>query len=129
VDQCPTGALRFGEEQEFADFIKDAQFINPGAQTKSRVYYQHLPKKFVAGTVYDPVEKEVIIGAQCTLKDNASGDAYSVETDNFGDFWFRGLEDGRTFTLSIKKGEKSKTIDNIVTEKDLSLGDIPMALK
>jgi hypothetical protein len=90
------------------------------------VYYQHLPKKFVAGTVYDPVEKEVIIGAQCTLKDNASGDAYSVETDNFGDFWFRGLEDGRTFTLSIKKGKKSKTIDNIVTKEDLSLGDIPM---
>jgi formate hydrogenlyase subunit 6/NADH:ubiquinone oxidoreductase subunit I len=64
VDQCPTDALRFGEEEEFADFIKDAELLNPAAGTKSRVYYKHLPKKFVAGTVYDPVEKEVIIGAQ-----------------------------------------------------------------
>ena len=91
-----------------------------------RVYYQHLPKKFVAGTVYDRRKKEVIIGATCTLKDKASGDTHTAETDNWGDFWFRGLEDDRTFTLSIEKGKKSKTIDNIVTEKDLSLGDIPM---
>jgi hypothetical protein len=72
------------------------------------------------------VEKEVIIGAKCTLKDNGSGDTFRVETDNFGDFWFRGLEDDRTFTLSIKKGQKTKTIDDIVTATDLSLGDIPM---
>ncbi|MGD9367059.1 MAG: hypothetical protein PVH87_15275, partial [Desulfobacteraceae bacterium] len=65
--------------------------------------------------------------AKCTLKDTASGDTFTVETDNFGDFWFRGLEDRRTFTLSIEKEGKVKTIDDIVTEKDLSLGDIPMA--
>ena len=35
---------------------------------KPRVYYLNLPKKFIAGTVYDPVEEEVIIGATCTLK-------------------------------------------------------------
>ena len=126
VDQCPTDALRFGEEEALADFIKDAQLINAEAQTKSRVYYKHLPKKFVAGTVYDRRKKEVIIGATCTLTDKASGDTHSAETDNFGDFWFRGLEDDRTFTLSITKGKKSKTLKNIVTEKDLSLGDIPM---
>jgi Fe-S-cluster-containing dehydrogenase component len=126
VDQCPTEALRFGEEKDFADFIKEAELINPEAGTKSRVYYKHLPKKFVAGTVYDPVEKEVIIGAKCTLRDTASGETFTAETDNFGDFWFRGLENNRTFTLSIEKDSKSKTIDHIVTEKDLSLGDIPM---
>jgi tetrathionate reductase subunit B len=34
VDQCPTDALRFGEEAEFADFIKEAELLNPGAGTK-----------------------------------------------------------------------------------------------
>jgi len=128
VDQCPTDALRFGEESEFADFIKGAELLNPGAGTKSRVYYKHLPKKFVAGTLYDPKQKEVIIGATCTLKDNQSGETFTAETDNFGDFWFRGLKDDRSFTLTMKKGQKSLVIDDIVTTMDLSLGDIPMKL-
>jgi sulfite dehydrogenase (quinone) subunit SoeB len=128
VDQCPTDALRFGEEADFKDFIAEAEMLNPGAGTKSRVYYKHLPKKFVAGTVYDPKEKEVIIGATCTLKDTASGETATATTDNFGDFWFRGLKDDRTFSLVIEKDGKAKTVDGIVTDKDLSLGDIPMNL-
>ena len=128
VDQCPTDALRFGEEDDFKDFIQDAEMINPAAGTKSRIYYKGLPRKFVAGTLYDPVEKEVIIGAKCTLKDDDSGDTYEVDTDNWGDFWFRGLKDDRTFTLTLAKDGKTKTIDSIVTDKDLSLGEIPMSL-
>ncbi len=126
VDQCPTEALRFGEEADFQEFIKEAEFLNPEAGTKSRVYYKNLPKKFVAGTVYDPVEKEVIIGATCCLKDDESGEEFTATTDNFGDFWFRKLADDRTFTLNIEKDGAKKVIENIVTDKDLSLGDIPM---
>jgi Fe-S-cluster-containing dehydrogenase component len=128
VDQCPTEALQFGEEAEFADFIKEAEFLNQGVGTKPRVYYKHLPKKFVAGTVYDPLEKEVIIGAKCTLKDEESGQRFTVETDSFGDFWFRGLGDDRTFTLTVQKGKKTLQIEGVRTDKDLSLGDIPMEL-
>jgi len=128
VDQCPTEALRFGEEEDLKDFIAGAEFINPEAGTKSRVYYKHLPKKFVAGTVYDPAEKEVIIGAKCTLTDDESGQSFTVDTDNFGDFWFRGLEDNRSFTLKLVKDGKTKSVNAISTEKDLSLGDIPMDL-
>jgi hypothetical protein len=72
------------------------------------------------------VEKEVIIGAKCTLKDRDSGETFSAETDNFGDFWFRGLADDRRFNLTIAKAGKSKVIADIVTEIDLSLGDIPL---
>ncbi|MFW5811029.1 MAG: 4Fe-4S dicluster domain-containing protein [Thermodesulfobacteriota bacterium] len=128
VDQCPTDALRFGEEADFQDFIAESELINPKAGTKSRVYYKHLPRKFVGGTLYDPVEKEVIIGAKCTLKDDESGESFSTDTDNFGDFWFRGLKDDRTFTLTLEKNGKTQTISDIKTDKDLSLGDIPMKL-
>jgi hypothetical protein len=126
VDQCPTDALRFGDEEEFKDFIAGAELLNPEAGTKSRVYYKGLPKKFVAGTVYDPKEKEVIIGANCTLKDVDSGETFTAQTDNFGDFWFRGLKDERAFTLTIEKDGKTKTIDDVSTDIDLSLGDIPL---
>lgn len=126
VDQCPTGAIQFGEESDFTDFIKDAELLNAGAGTKSRVYYKGLPKKFVAGTIYDPVEKEVIIGAECTLKDADSNESFSATTDDFGDFWFRDLKDNRNFTLEVKKDGKTLTVNDIHTDKDLSLGDLPM---
>ena len=128
VDQCPTDALRFGEEEEFADFIQEAELLNPEAGTRDRVYYKHLPKKFIAGTVYEPTIKEVVIGATCTLKDAASGDTFTAQTDNWGDFWFRGLPDDRRFVLTIEKDGGKETIDNINTKIDMGLGDIALKL-
>ena len=128
VDQCPTDAIRFGEEADLAEYIDGAELLNPEAGTKSRVYYRNLPRKFVAGTLYDPNQKEVIIGATCTLKDDASGETFQATTDNFGDFWFRGLADDRSFTLTLAKDGKQTTLDGINTEIDLSLGDIPLEL-
>jgi len=129
VDQCPTEAIRFGEEEDFQDFIAEAQFINQEAGTKSRVYYKNLPKKFIGGTLYDPEEKEIIIGAGCSLVDNESGEIFVAETDNFGDFWFKDLEDDRSFTLICKKDNKTMRIENIVSDEDLCLGDISMNLE
>ncbi len=129
VDQCPTDAIRFGDEEELSPYMDGAQPLKPEAGTKPRVFYKNLPKKFVAGTVYDPLEKEVIIGASCVLKDDQSGETFSVATDNFGDFWFRGLKDNRQFTLSIDKDGNSKKITDIKTDIDLSLGDIPMEMR
>ncbi len=128
VDQCPTDALRFGEEKDFADFIESAEFINPEAGTKSRVYYKNVPKKVIGGTLYDPNQKEVIIGASCSLKDIESEEVFTTETDNFGDFWFRKLGDDRSFSLTIEKDGEALTMENITTDKDLCLGDIPMGL-
>jgi ferredoxin len=128
VDQCPTDALRFGDEEEFKDFIAEAELLSPEMGTKSRVYYKGLPKKFVAGTLYDPNEDEVIINAGCILKDVDSGETFTTTTDSFGDFWFRGLKDKRAFTLTLEKDGKTKTIDDVTTDSDLSLGDIPMEI-
>jgi Fe-S-cluster-containing dehydrogenase component len=126
VDSCPTGALKFGEESQFQELIAKAEPIKAGS-CKGRVYYLNVPKKFVAGTVYDPVEKEVLIGATCTLKDKANDQTVKVETDNFGDFWFNGLpNEERVYSLTIEKDGKNKVIDPIDAAKDVNLGDIPM---
>jgi hypothetical protein len=90
------------------------------------VYYLNIPRKFIAGTVYDPAVKEIIEGARCTLSD-VNGKDYSALTDGFGDFWFEKLEAG-LYSLKIEApGFKAKTLDNLDTEKDINLGDIPMA--
>lgn len=123
VDSCHNGALRFGDESAFSAEIAKAEVMNPEFNTKPRTYYLNLPKRFIAGTVFDPAKQEVVIGATCTL--SGAGNA-TATTDNFGDFWFEDLEVG-TFSLKIEAGGKSKTIDNISTEKDVSLEDIALS--
>jgi hypothetical protein len=95
-------------------------------KVKPRVYYLNLPRKFIAGTVYDPVEKEVVIGAICTLTESRGGNEHTVKTDNYGDFWFEGLKDGK-YNLKIKKGKKTKSFTALNTaERDINLEDIAL---
>ena len=83
----------------------------------------NLPKRFIAGTVYDPIEKEVIIGATVTLTEGKN--TLTAKTDSYGDFWFEKLKVGK-FNLTIQKGKKAKEFKAISTEKDVNLGDIPL---
>lgn len=122
-DACPTLALKHGEESDLRDLINRAETLYPEYGLTTRVHYIGLPKKFIAGTVYDSVTKEVVIGATCTL----SGDSTAtVVTDSYGDFWFNDLEVG-TFSLKIEaSGYPAKEINSIKTEKDVNLGDISL---
>ena len=127
VDACPTEALKFMDESEARDIIGRSEAINPERKDadKPRTYYQNMPKRFIAGTVYDPIEKEVIVGASCTLSSN--GDTKTSNTDGFGDFWFEGLDAGQ-YSLKIDaKGFVTKSITNINTDKDVNLGDIALS--
>ncbi len=91
------------------------------------MYYHNIPKKFIAGTVYDPIEKEVVIGATCTASPVGGGDAVAVDTDAFGDFWLKDLDTGE-YTVSIAADSfATKVYDAVSTEKDVNLGDIPLA--
>jgi len=126
ADACPTGSLKFGEESDFKELINQAETIHP--ENAPRVYYLNLPKMFVAGTIYDPVRKEIIKGATCTLADLSNKhEKLTAATDGFGDFWFKGLEVG-TYSLVIEAaGFSTKRFDSINTEKDVNLGDIPLS--
>ena len=59
VDACPTQALTFVEESEAKADIDQAEYLKPERQIQDRprVHYLNLPKRFIAGTVYDPEEK------------------------------------------------------------------------
>lgn len=122
VDNCVHGAIQFGEEDELD--LTGTEILHPEYGAKPRVYYRSLPKRFVAGTVYDPVEKEVIIGATCTLTGESG--KFTAKTDNFGDFWLRELPEA-DFTLTITADGKTKTMAVSTKEKDIGLGDVPLA--
>jgi tetrathionate reductase subunit B len=136
VDACPTGALRFLEEAEAAEFIAGAEVLRPERELAPRVYYRNVPKKFIAGTVYDPIRKEVVRGATCVLGRQGgeapdgsaavAGAGLTTKTDGFGDFWFEGL-DVATYSLRIAAdGFPAKVFAGLSTEGDVNLGDIPL---
>jgi tetrathionate reductase subunit B len=128
ADACPTLALRLMDEKEAESLIAKAEVWRPElkAKVEPRVYYLGLPKKFIAGTVYDPEAEEVIVGATCTLKADG-GELRTVNTDSYGDFWFEDLPDGE-FDLEIKTGKKVRAFAGLdTTAADINLGDIPLA--
>ena len=148
VESCMTDALKFGEEEELKDLIKDAEVMLPEEKTQPRVYYKNLPRRFVAGTIYDPEMEECLEGVKVTLKDitpipvkekviqcgaycfrvnpRLEKEAlHRAETDGFGDFWFNQIEPG-VYSLKIEKdGYKTHSIDAVdITGEDVNLGDI-----
>jgi ferredoxin len=126
VDQCPTEAIKFGEEADLADLIAKAEVLQPETGNGPRVYYLNMPKKFIGGTVYDPAAEEIIEGAKFTLKPAGGGAALTTQSDDFGDFWFEGLQVG-VWDLDIEAaGYAKKSFTGLNTEVDINLGDIAL---
>jgi tetrathionate reductase subunit B len=124
VEACPTDALRFGEKEDLKELIEGATVLEPESGCRPNVYYRNIPGKFIAGTVYDPGEKEVVIGARCLC--TAAGKVVETFTDGYGDFWFKDLTVG-SYSVSIEaKGFKGRYFADVSTVKDVNLGDIPL---
>ncbi len=127
ADSCPTLAIRMMDESEAGDLIKKAEVIKPELKVKPRVYYLNLPRRFISGTVYDPVQKEVIIGATITLVSARNGNDSKTITDDFGDFWFEGLSIENYELIIEAKGFTPKVITDINNKNDMNLGEIPLS--
>jgi len=94
---------------------------------KPRVYYIGLPKKFIAGALYDQESDKCAEGATITATNKETGEKFQAKSDSYGDFWLKGLKDG-IYTLLIEKpgylAQKFGPVD--VTKKDINVGDIAM---
>jgi formate hydrogenlyase subunit 6/NADH:ubiquinone oxidoreductase subunit I len=121
ADVCFHEAIQFGDESSLN--LSDTETLYPEYNLKTRAHYKNLPKRFVAGTVYDPSNNEVVIGASCSISGTAG--SKSAETDEFGDFWLEELGEG-AFTLTISGNGKTKTITGDTTNNDVGLGDIAL---
>lgn len=127
VDACPVGALRFGEEEEFADELAGAEVLNPEFGTGPRVYYLNLPKRFVAGEIYDAEADEDLIGADVVLSAVEGYSQRSLHTDEFGDFWFDQVEPGEYNLMISCNGYCRETHAVSVVDDDAVLD--PIALR
>ncbi|MDI9619612.1 MAG: carboxypeptidase regulatory-like domain-containing protein [Candidatus Nezhaarchaeota archaeon] len=130
VDVCPFDAIIFGDEKDLKSMIEKAEVLKPECGAKPRVYYLNLPKPFIAGAVYDPDVDECVEGAKVTVTDPETGETYETVTDEFGDFWLNNLRWNRKYTVKVEKeGYYTWTLDDVRTEKDVNLGDIPLLRK
>ena len=111
----------YGEESELD--LEGAEKLHPEYGTEPRVWYKNLPKKFIAGTVYDPKVKEVVEGAAVTIEGDAG--SFAATTDDFGDFWVDKLPEA-DWKVTISHGGVSKVLEVSTKEKDIGLGDIAL---
>lgn len=126
VDACGLGALRFGDEVDFADEIALADTMLPECGTQPRVYYLNMPKRFVGGVVVDVDADEVVIGAKVTLENPASGGILQVETDDFGDFWFKQIEAADYNLYFEAEGYLTRMVEVSTLEEDKNVGVIEL---
>jgi NAD-dependent dihydropyrimidine dehydrogenase PreA subunit len=127
VEACPTDALGFGEETDLGDFITGATVRLPETGCRPRVFYRNIPGRFIAGTVYDPVKKEIVERAK--VRCTNGGKTWFTHTDDFGDFWFTDLAAGKYDVVIEAKGYEYKTLTALDATADLNLGDIPLTPK
>lgn len=126
VDMCVTEALKFGEEEDFADEIARATQMIPESGCRPRVYYLNAPGLFIGGSVWTSVEDECLAGAVVTLT-MPDGTTRTTESDSWGDFWFRNLEQG-TYSVDIAcEGYDALSIGEIKLDKSLNIGDFDLA--
>lgn len=119
VDACATKALRFGEEDSFAEELQYAVHA-PG----SHVYYLNVPLRWIAGTVADRSVNEVIIGADVTIADEAGHVIAQLQTDWAGDFRYYECEPGRYRVRIEAAGYKPVNLVADCTASDVVFDDV-----
>ena len=127
VEACPVDALGFGEESDLGGFIDGASVRKPEAGTSPSVFYRNIPGEFIAGTVFDPVDMEVVIGARVRAVNG--GKMWEALTDDFGDFWFKDLAVGLYDVVIEADGFEFFTFSQVSSKGSVNLGDIALQRK
>ena len=128
VEICPHDAIVFGDEPAGVAGAVDhggaREVYHPEYHAEPRVYWKGLPKPWIAGTVVDAARDEVVPGATITSVDLFEDKSASVRSDEFGDFWIRGVEQDRKYKVEIKGEGYEDFVAIVTTNGDQDLGDV-----
>lgn len=123
VDVCPHEAILFGEETGSADsIVAGGVAYHPEYRAEPRVSWKGLPRPWIAGSVTDAASDELIAGVAVTAVDLFEDGSVTVLSDEFGDFWLRGMERDRKYKVEIRK-KGFEPFHAIVTTTDANPGD------
>ena len=128
AEVCPHDAIVFGDEADSVfregEHAKTLEVYHPEYQAEPRVYWKGLPKPWIAGTVIDAVSDEVILGIEITSLDLFENGSLTVLSDEFGDFWIRGMEKDRKYRIEIRKEGYEDFLVIATTDGDQDLGTV-----
>ena len=130
VEACPTGALLFGDVNDPKSEISKVwnservEDFHPEFGLKTRVKYIGIPKKFVAGMVLFKDKDQCAENAKVTL--TGGGKKLTARTNNFGDFEFEGLDEGKDFAVKVEYPGYAPQSFKVQTKVDVYLGEIPL---
>jgi len=125
ADICPHDAILFRPEADggVADLDRGRlEVYHPEYKAQPRVYWKGLPRPWITGTIVDAASDEVMIGAAITSLDLFEDGSVTVVSDEFGDFWIRGVEQGRKYRLEIRREGYEDFRAVVTTDGDQDLG-------
>jgi Fe-S-cluster-containing dehydrogenase component len=132
ITTCIGQALHFGDvkdpESDVSKLIKEkkAEVLDPQHGTKPQQYYIGLPKTMLSGVITTKEEGRVIPLAQVSLTNTHTGEEWSKEADNLGNFIIEGFEPG-TYSLRIQaKGRQESVLKALTIDEDKDLGEIEL---
>lgn len=128
VEICPHDAIVFADEADglFAKAAQMLEVLHPEYQAQPRVHWKGLPKPWIAGTLIDAVSDEVIAGAAITAVDLFADGSTTVQSDEFGDFWIRGMQNDRKYKVEISKEGYAAFVAVVTTAGEQDLGNVSM---
>lgn len=113
---CPTDALTFVDTDELAaeELLESPlERLYPGFGTNPQVIYQNLPRPYIAGETCNADGSACLADVTVEATHQVTGDTYVATTDEFGDFWLKGVEPGFYTLTFLKEGYAPKTLSNM----------------
>ena len=136
VESCPTQAMHWGDlddpDSDVSKFIAEhpgeIEDYMPEEGADYVVRYYKLPRPFICGEVMVCDSKDCVKGAKVTLTCKECGKVMETTTDFFGDFEFKYLVKGNTYTIKAEVPgylpkeitlvlDEAKNLDVITLEK------------
>jgi Fe-S-cluster-containing dehydrogenase component len=133
VEACPTKALVFGDlDDPLSDVAKlmaggATEVLRPGYGMGEKVVYIGLPKRFISGSLVFGDTDEC--AENVTIELISAKEKTMVKTNNYGDFQFAGLPQGKEYVLKIAHPGYKPRRFKVNTRADASLGDITLRRK
>jgi len=127
VEACPHEAILFDDEGAFQG--EGSEILQPEHNAAPRVMWRELPRPWIAGSVIDGERSEVIANAMVTVRHQEDDGPYDALTDEFGDFYVRNLDTGRSYCVVISADGYDSVKRNVTVSSDLDIGTVVLNRK
>ena len=91
--------------------------------------WRELPRPWIAGSVIDGERDEVIVNATVTVRHQEDDETHDALTDEFGDFYVRNLDTGRSYRVEISADGYESVKRDVTAAADLDIGIVALSPK